>query len=126
MAWGTFPLIGFWCQPKSPFLLGSVPTIVPGYAWSDPGPKPRTFAQINLELRDALAKLREKGPFVLVGHSYGGPVIRNFTMTYPQDVAGMVLVDSAHEGLRVGIGGKATMRLGDGARSVSIPRRTRT
>jgi len=92
-----------------------------GYAWSDPGPKPRTFAQINLELRDALAKLREKGPFVLVGHSYGGPVIRNFTMTYPQDVAGMVLVDSAHEGLRVGIGGKATMRLGDGARSVSIP-----
>src|SRR5690242_4801294 len=30
-----------------------------GYAWSDPGPKPRTFAQINLELRDALSKLGE-------------------------------------------------------------------
>ena len=30
-----------------------------GYAWSDPGPKPRTFAQLNLELRDALAKLGE-------------------------------------------------------------------
>src|SRR2546423_12659535 len=80
-----------------------------GYAWSDPGPQPRTFDQLNLELRDALAKLGEKGQFVLVGHSYGGPVIRNFTMTYPEDVAAMVLVDSAQEGLRVGIGGKATM-----------------
>src|SRR5438552_16731337 len=98
MAWGTFPLIGFWCQPKSPFLLGSVPTIVPEYAWSDPGPKPRTFAQINLELRDALAKLREKGPVVLVGHSYGGLVNRDFTITHPQGDAGMVLADSAHRG----------------------------
>jgi pimeloyl-ACP methyl ester carboxylesterase len=76
-----------------------------GYAWSDPGPKPRTFEQLNLELHDALAKLGEHGPFVLVGHSFGGPVIRNFAAVYPSDVAGMVLVDSAHEGLRVGIGG---------------------
>src|SRR5579862_883904 len=57
-----------------------------GYAWSEPGPKPRTFAQINLELRDALAKLHEPGPYVLVGHSYGGPLIRNFAATYPHDV----------------------------------------
>ena len=47
-----------------------------GYAWSDPGPKPRTFAQLNLELHDALAKLGEHGPFVLVGHSFGGPVVQ--------------------------------------------------
>jgi pimeloyl-ACP methyl ester carboxylesterase len=92
-----------------------------GYAWSEPGPKPRTFAQINLELRDALAKLGERGPFVLVGHSYGGPVVRNFAATYPREVAGMVLVDSAHEGLRVGIGGNKTMRLGEGAKGGSIP-----
>ena len=76
-----------------------------GYAWSDPGPKPRTFSQLNLELRDALAKLRERGPFVLVGHSYGGPVVRNFAAEYPGEVAGMVLVDAAFEGMRVGIGG---------------------
>jgi len=92
-----------------------------GYAWSDPGPKPRTFAQINLELHDALAKLGEHGPFILVGHSYGGPVIRNFAATYPNDVAGMVLVDAAHEGLRVGIGGGKTIRLGDGAKGTTIP-----
>ena len=92
-----------------------------GYAWSDPGPKPRTFAQINLELRDALARLGEKGPYVLVGHSYGGPVIRNFALTYPQDIAGMVQVDAAFEGMRVGIGGGKTLRLGDDAQGRSIP-----
>jgi pimeloyl-ACP methyl ester carboxylesterase len=92
-----------------------------GYAWSDPGPKPRTFAQINLELRDALTKLRERGPFLLVGHSFGGPVVRSFAVTYPREVAGMVLVDAAFEGQRVGIGGGKTMRLGDGVRGGSIP-----
>ena len=92
-----------------------------GYAWSDPGPKPRTFAQLNLELRDALAKLGEKGPFVLVGHSYGGPVMVNFARVYPNDTAGMVLVDSAHEGMRVGVGGKQTIRLGVNAQLREIP-----
>jgi len=92
-----------------------------GYAWSDAGPKPRTFAQINLELRDGLAKLGERGPFVLVGHSYGGPVVRNFAATYAGETAGIVLVDSAFEGQRVGIGGGKTMRLGEGVKAVSIP-----
>jgi pimeloyl-ACP methyl ester carboxylesterase len=76
---------------------------------------------LNLELRDALSKLGKQGPFVLVGHSYGGPAVRNFATTYPHEVAGMVLVDAAFEGQRVGIGGKAMMRLGDGAKGKSIP-----
>jgi pimeloyl-ACP methyl ester carboxylesterase len=93
----------------------------PGYAWSDPGPKPQTFAQLNFDLRSALARLGESGPYVLVGHSFGGPVVRNFAATYPHDVAGMVLVDAAHEGLRVGIGGGKTIRLGEGAQGRPIP-----
>lgn len=93
-----------------------------GYAWSDPGPKPRTFAQINLELRDALVKVGENGPFVLVGHSYGGPVIRNFALNYPKDVAGMVQVDAAFEGMRVGIGDGKTMRLGEDAKDRDVPK----
>lgn len=92
-----------------------------GYAWSDPGPKPRTFAQINFELRQALGELGERGPYILVGHSYGGPVVRNFAMVYPHDVAGVILVESAVEGQRVGIGGKATMRLGQDAKGKEIP-----
>jgi len=92
-----------------------------GYAWSDPGPKPRSFVQLNLELHDALSKLGKSGPLVLVGHSYGGPVVRNFALTYPKEVAGIVFVDSAFEGERVGIGGKATMRLGEDAKGKPIP-----
>jgi pimeloyl-ACP methyl ester carboxylesterase len=92
-----------------------------GYAWSDPGPKPRSFAQINLELHDALQKLGEKGPYLLVGHSYGGPVVINYAHDYPQETVGMVLVDSAHAGMRVGIGGKQTIRLGEGAKVHDVP-----
>jgi pimeloyl-ACP methyl ester carboxylesterase len=91
-----------------------------GYAWSDPGPMPRTFAQINLELHDALAKMGERGPFVLVGHSYGGPVVRNFATTYPRQVRGMVLVDAVFETQRVAIGDKA-VRLSDLATGRPIP-----
>jgi len=80
---------------------------------------------LNLELRDALNKLGEQGPFVLVGHSFGGPVVRNFAITYTDKVAGVVLVDAAFEGQRVGIGSQATMRLGDRAKGLSIPPRTR-
>src|SRR5215470_17210438 len=47
-----------------------------GYAWSEPGPRPRTFAQLNLELHEGLRKLGERPPIVLVGHSFGGPVAR--------------------------------------------------
>jgi pimeloyl-ACP methyl ester carboxylesterase len=78
-----------------------------GHAWSDPGPQPRTYAQINLELRDALRKLGVRGPYVLVGHSFGGPVVRQFAADYPKDVAGMVFVDTVHQDQRVVIQGKA-------------------
>jgi pimeloyl-ACP methyl ester carboxylesterase len=91
-----------------------------GYAWSDPGPKPRTFAQINLELRDALAKLGEKPPFILVGHSFGGPVARNFALTYPDLVAGIVFVDAASEEQRYTMQHKA-IPLRDGATGKPVP-----
>ncbi|HEY6051233.1 MAG TPA: alpha/beta hydrolase [Thermoanaerobaculia bacterium] len=91
-----------------------------GYAWSDPGPKPRTFAQLNMEIRDALEKLGEKPPYVLVGHSYGGPVVRAFAARYPNLAAGMVLVDSVFENQRVSIQGKA-VRIRDGATGKAIP-----
>jgi pimeloyl-ACP methyl ester carboxylesterase len=90
------------------------------YAFSDPGPQPRTYAQINLELHDALHKLGERFPLVLVGHSFGGGVVRHYAAQYPGEVAGMVLVDAVSEEERININGKA-MRVRDSATGRAIP-----
>ena len=68
-----------------------------GYGWSEPGPQPRTSLQIAKELKLLLDAAGEKGPYVLVGHSFGGFIVRVFTHLYPADVAGLVLVDASHE-----------------------------
>ena len=68
-----------------------------GYGWSDSGPRPRSSLQIARELRQLLQAAGEKGPYVLVGYSMGGYDIRVYTGQYPNDVAGMVLVDASHE-----------------------------
>ena len=68
-----------------------------GMGWSDPGPSPRTSLQIAHELHTLLANAGIPGPYVLVGHSFGGYNVRLFAHEYPQEVAGIVLVDASHE-----------------------------
>jgi pimeloyl-ACP methyl ester carboxylesterase len=68
-----------------------------GEGWSDPGPYPRTSAAIASDLHELLRRAANPGPYVLVGWSFGGLNVRVFNGLYPNDVAGMVLVDSAHE-----------------------------
>lgn len=68
-----------------------------GYGWSSAGPMPRTSEQIVKELHALLAASGEKGPYVLVGHSFGGFNVRVYADKYPADVAGLVLVDTSHE-----------------------------
>jgi pimeloyl-ACP methyl ester carboxylesterase len=68
-----------------------------GMGWSDAGPMPRTGGQIVGELHALLENAGIPGPYVLIGHSFGGLVVRRFAGEFPQEVAGMVLVDSAHE-----------------------------
>jgi pimeloyl-ACP methyl ester carboxylesterase len=77
-----------------------------GEAWSDLGPAPRTMRQEAYDLRRLLHKAKEKGPFIVVGQSSGGTVVRIFQQLYPKDVAAMVLVDAAHEDSRLFINGK--------------------
>ena len=91
-----------------------------GYGRSAPGPFPRTFDQINLELKTVLDNAGESGPFVLAGHSFGGPLVRNFAKRYPALVSGLVLVDAAHEDQQVVWGG-AAHRLTEGAKGRDIP-----
>ena len=68
-----------------------------GYGWSDPGPQPRTSEAIATELHGLLEKAGERGPFILVGHSFGGFNVRVFARDYRPLVAGLILVDSSHE-----------------------------
>jgi pimeloyl-ACP methyl ester carboxylesterase len=69
-----------------------------GMGWSDPGDQPRTSQQIVKELHTLLGNAGVvEGPYVLVGHSFGGTNMQVYASHYPDEVAGMVLVDSALE-----------------------------
>lgn len=67
-----------------------------GYGWSDPGPYPRTSSRHADDLYLLLSAADLPGPFVLVGHSYGGYTVQVFARRYPFLVAGLVLVDASH------------------------------
>jgi pimeloyl-ACP methyl ester carboxylesterase len=64
---------------------------------SDHAAKPRTAADLVGDLRDLLAAAGVPAPRVLVGHSFGALLIRLYAYRYPDEVAGLVLVDGAHE-----------------------------
>jgi pimeloyl-ACP methyl ester carboxylesterase len=64
-----------------------------GLGWSSPCRTPRTPYNIAAELREALERAGVNPPFVLVGHSFGGLVMRRFALLYPDDVVGVVLID---------------------------------
>ena len=68
-----------------------------GMGWSESGPQPRTPEQNARELHTLLANAGLEGPYVLVGHSLAGKNVRMFALLYPDQVAGMVLVDARSE-----------------------------
>jgi pimeloyl-ACP methyl ester carboxylesterase len=65
-----------------------------GMGWSDAGPLPRDAAQFARELHALLQNAHVPGPYVLVGHSLGGLPVRVFVHEYPEEVAGVVLIES--------------------------------
>jgi len=65
-----------------------------GNGFSDPGPMPRTSERIAGELHDALRAAGVAGPYVLVGHAFGGYNVRAFAYRYLPEVAGLVLLFS--------------------------------
>ncbi len=68
-----------------------------GTGWSSDSGQPRDALIAASRLRDLAANNGFRGPYILVGHSYGGVVARIFADTYPQLTGGIVLVDSAHQ-----------------------------
>jgi pimeloyl-ACP methyl ester carboxylesterase len=68
-----------------------------GLGRSEASYEPRTPGQMVAELRRLLATVEAPPPYVLVGHSFGALVVRLFAHLFPDEVAGLVLVDGAHE-----------------------------
>jgi pimeloyl-ACP methyl ester carboxylesterase len=67
-----------------------------GYGWSDESSNPRTSDQMVEELHLLLSKAKIPKPYILVGHSLGGLNMQLYFSKYPDDVQGIVLVDSSH------------------------------
>jgi len=68
-----------------------------GLGWSDGPAGGRTAQAATSDLAEVLADLELEGPYLLVGHSFGAVFSRMFASAHPEDVAGLVLVDPAHE-----------------------------
>ncbi|MCU1571987.1 MAG: alpha/beta hydrolase fold protein [Micrococcaceae bacterium] len=65
-----------------------------GRGWSESADTPQDATQIATDLHTLLRRGQVQGPYVLAGHSFGGLYVLTFAARYPDEVAGMVLVDS--------------------------------
>jgi pimeloyl-ACP methyl ester carboxylesterase len=92
--WGDSSVNWSWVQPEVAKTTRVCTYDRGGLGWSDPGPMPRDARHLAGELRALLQKGGVPGPYVLAGHSMGGLVVRVFSGAYPNEVAGMVLIDS--------------------------------
>lgn len=68
-----------------------------------PVPQPTTVSADATDLNALLKASGERGPYVLVGHSLGGPIVELYASAYPKKVAGLVLVDALSEDLGDGL-----------------------
>jgi pimeloyl-ACP methyl ester carboxylesterase len=68
-----------------------------GFGWSTQTIDKPTCENYILDLRELLSRLELKPPYLLVGHSYGGMIMRLFASEFPDEVMGIILVDSTHE-----------------------------
>jgi pimeloyl-ACP methyl ester carboxylesterase len=66
-----------------------------GFGWSDGGPLPRTAGRIAGELHELLRRADVPPPYVLVGHSFGGLVVRLFASRHRAEVAALILIEPA-------------------------------
>lgn len=65
-----------------------------GILWSERGKNPKSGEEMAKELHLLLEKANAPKPYILVGHSFGGTLARFFVNKYPEDVAGVIFVDS--------------------------------
>ncbi len=117
---GDFSFVWDLVQPSIAKIAATVSYDRAGYAWSQEGPFPRTGRQIAYELHTALRNAGISGPYILVGQSYGGFLVRSFARIYKNEVVGMVLVDALNENEKILINDKA-VRVRDMAQGRRVP-----
>jgi pimeloyl-ACP methyl ester carboxylesterase len=118
---GDFSFIWSLVQPEIAKLTKTVSYDRAGYACSEQGPLPRTGRQICWELHMALKNAGVHPPYVLVGQSFGGFIVRAFARYYPGEVAGMILVEAIHEDQKIFMEGDTPMRIRDFAKGRIAP-----
>ncbi len=118
---GDFSFIWDLVQPEVARFTETVSYDRAGYAWSDPGPLPRTGKQITWELHTALHNAGIKPPYILVGQSFGGFLVRYFALYYPKEVAGMVLVEAVQEDQAIFMGGDVPKKIRETALGRTAP-----
>jgi pimeloyl-ACP methyl ester carboxylesterase len=67
-----------------------------GFGWSESDPEPQSLARTARNLHTLLVNANIEGPYVMVGHSLGGVYVRQFAAEYPDEVAGVMLLDEAN------------------------------
>ena len=92
--WGDSSAGWAWVQPEVAKTTRVCTYDRAGMGWSESSPEPRMAREYAKELHTLLAKANEPGPYVLVGHSMGGFTILVYAHDYPDEVSGLVLVDS--------------------------------
>jgi pimeloyl-ACP methyl ester carboxylesterase len=65
-----------------------------GRGWSDPAPETQDGLAVVTDLHTLLERHGEHGPYVLAGHSSGGVYVQAYAATYPEEVAGLALIDA--------------------------------
>jgi pimeloyl-ACP methyl ester carboxylesterase len=118
---GDFSFIWALVQPEVAKFTQTVSYDRAGFAWSEPGPMPRTGKQICFELHTALNNAGVHPPYILVGQSFGGFLVRTFARYYPKEVAGMVLVEAVQEDQKIFMGGDTPQLIRDFAKGRVVP-----
>lgn len=89
MAWGQV-------QDRTAKFTSTVPYDRAGIMWSERGDNPKTCEAMADELYELLQRSENKGPFILVGHSLAGYLLRPFVAKHASEIAGIVFVDATH------------------------------
>jgi pimeloyl-ACP methyl ester carboxylesterase len=66
----------------------------PGRGWSEPVTNPQDATEIASDLHTLLERGNVPGPYVFAGHSFGGLYVLTYAAMFPEDVAGLVVIDT--------------------------------